>query len=220
MLEKITDELWSGLSGVNASTIVIIVVLLLIGIIVWIVKNRKDIKGVWDWIYNKRKKEEEQVNQLNTLVELTQNLSGRIDSLVSKVDDNAKRLDNLESQTKDNCKHISTYEDNRVHDRQQSLNKQRAIDEHFDELRDILKEVQVSVTKMREKSDIQECANLKDRISRLYRECKDEKKWTKMQKETMEDMIKSYELSPNGQNSFVHTVVQAEMYTWDIVEED
>lgn len=71
---------------------------------------------------------------------------------------------------------------------------------------------------MQEKEDKKERARLKNTISSLYRECHASGKWTQMEKDTMEDMIDSYE-SCNGKNSFVHDTVQKEMYTWEIVDE-
>ena len=62
-------------------------------------------------------------------------------------------------------------------------------------------------------------ASLKDRISQAYRHYHDKKKWTKIDKETLEGLISSYE-SCGGTNSFVHELVQKEMYTWEVVDED
>lgn len=71
---------------------------------------------------------------------------------------------------------------------------------------------------MQDKEDTKERARLKNTISSLYRECHQTRKWTQMQKDTMEDMIASYEAC-NGKNSFVHDTVQKEMYTWDVTDD-
>lgn len=61
-------------------------------------------------------------------------------------------------------------------------------------------------------------AELKDKISIRYRTHSKCGKWTLMDKEALEDLIQEYE-DAGGENSFVHTVVQKKMYTWEIVEE-
>ena len=71
---------------------------------------------------------------------------------------------------------------------------------------------------MQNREDAKERARLKSSISRLYRECHATRQWSKIQKDTMEDMIASYEAC-NGKNSFVHEIVQKEIYTWDIVDD-
>lgn len=71
---------------------------------------------------------------------------------------------------------------------------------------------------MRQHNDENDRARIKDRISQLYRYHKYKKQWTTMEKESMEDLIASYEAC-GGTNSFVHETVQKEMYTWDIVDD-
>lgn len=220
MIEIILDKLSGYFADVNVTTIVIVAIALILFFGRYIIKNWSGIRKIYDYFMNKKKAEEETRAQIKKLLDMTKEFDDKLNKVSQKVDQDGVRLENLERQTHENTMHISTYEENRIHDREQSFNKQHIIDEHFDELKNILKDVQANVVSMQKKADIQECANLKDRISRLYRECKDEKKWTKMQKDTMEDMIKSYELSPNGKNSFVHSVVQSEMYTWEIIDED
>lgn len=61
-------------------------------------------------------------------------------------------------------------------------------------------------------------AELKDKISNRYRLHNRVGKWTSMDKETLEDLIAEYE-DCGGENSFVHTVVQKKMYTWEIVDD-
>ena len=57
-------------------------------------------------------------------------------------------------------------------------------------------------------------AELKDKISRSYRYYHSLGKITDMELEALEDLIEEYE-SADGRNSFVHSIVQKEMYTWD-----
>ena len=59
-------------------------------------------------------------------------------------------------------------------------------------------------------------AELKDKISRSYRYYHSLGKINDMELEALEDLIEEYE-EAEGSNSFVHSVVQKEMYTWEKV---
>lgn len=61
-------------------------------------------------------------------------------------------------------------------------------------------------------------AGIKEKIERLYRECHPHMTCTDMQLDTLEDLISEYE-KQGGNNSFVHTTVQPEMYQWKIIHE-
>ncbi len=60
-------------------------------------------------------------------------------------------------------------------------------------------------------------AELKDKIGQSYRYYHQKQEINDMEFEALEDLIKEYE-SANGENSFVHSVVQKEMYTWRKIE--
>lgn len=70
---------------------------------------------------------------------------------------------------------------------------------------------------MRKKEELSKQAQLRDRIERIYRECSKSRKCTDMQFRTLKDLIKDYERH-NGRNSFVHSIVEKEMYSWEIIE--
>ena len=74
------------------------------------------------------------------------------------------------------------------------------------------------VKALQDKNDMNEAARLKDRISQGYRYYSEKGKWTKMEKEAMEEMIRAY--SQYSQNSFVHSVVERDMPLWTVVDED
>lgn len=59
-------------------------------------------------------------------------------------------------------------------------------------------------------------AELKDRIGQSYRYYHSIGKINDMELEALKDLIKSYERH-GGKNSFVHSTVQPEMYTWENV---
>lgn len=123
---------------------------------------------------------------------------------------------------------IKTIMENRIHDREQSFAIQK-------ELTDAQKELAQSFFTISEKIDAMQAhtdkrfqeseqknnkrirAELKDKISRSYRYYHSIGKINDMELETLEDLIEEYEAA-DGQNSFVHSVVQKEMYTWEKVD--
>lgn len=220
MFDIIFEKLSAYFSDINLTTILLFALFLLIITVRFVFKNKKDLFGLWDYFYNKQKAHEESMAQIKKLVDTTTEFDKKLSTVADKVEKDSQRIQVLEDATKDNSNHIHEYEDNRIHDRQQSFEKQHAIDCNFDKvnvsimnLTDILKEMQ-------EKDDEREKARLKSSISRLYRECRKDKRWTCMQKDTMESLISSYQQCRNGNNSFIHSVVIPEMYTWEIVDED
>lgn len=68
------------------------------------------------------------------------------------------------------------------------------------------------------KSDVREMNKLKDTIRQAYSTYHREHQWNSMEKEAMEGLIASYE-SCGGNNSFVHSIVQKEMYTWEVIDD-
>lgn len=58
-------------------------------------------------------------------------------------------------------------------------------------------------------------SEIKERIAQSYRRYNISKKISSMELEALEDLIVTYE-NYGGENSFVHSVVQTEMYTWKI----
>ena len=94
------------------------------------------------------------------------------------------------------------------------------------ELRGQIKEIsdKVSVVanmiiEMQSRADETNRAKLKDRIREAYAIHHPTQKITKMEREALEDLIKSYELA-NGKNSFVHSLVEPELYCWELVDDD
>lgn len=58
-------------------------------------------------------------------------------------------------------------------------------------------------------------SEIKERIAQSYREYNRVKQISSMELEALEDLIETYEVH-GGENSFVHSVVQKEMYTWEV----
>ena len=127
-----------------------------------------------------------------------------------------------------------------LNDMQEKLKKTDEIDilkenqlrnvEHYKEadaeLRGQIKEIsdKVSVVanmiiEMQDRADSTNRAKLKDRIREAYAEHHPTQKITRMEREALEDLIKSYELA-GGDNSFVHKLVEPEIYCWEIVDDN
>lgn len=123
---------------------------------------------------------------------------------------------------------IKTIMENRVRDREQSISIQKNLTDAQKELARSLSTILEKIDAMQANTDkrFQESeqknnkrirAELKDKISRSYRYYHSIGKINDMELEALEDLIEEYEAA-DGQNSFVHSVVQKEMYTWEKVD--
>ncbi len=82
-----------------------------------------------------------------------------------------------------------------------------------------------NLNEMRKEQDNDKLAEYKDRIGQSYRyynerKLSDENQtpyWNHMEKEALEDLIKQYE-AHGGKNSFVHSVVEAEIEKWKVID--
>ena len=117
--------------------------------------------------------------------------------------------------------------DNRLHDREQSFaiqkeltDTQKRLSESISSLMEKMDDLQQNTNKRFEESERKNNkrirAELKDKISRSYRYYHSLGKINDMELEALEDLIEEYE-EAEGSNSFVHRVVQKEMYTWEKV---
>lgn len=112
---------------------------------------------------------------------------------------------------------VEQYAENRVHDREQSFEIQRQLTDSINALSDKLDAMNLKQNELEEKHRKRIRAEMKDKISQLYRYYHERGKWNDMEKEAFNDLIDEYE-DAGGSNSFVHTVVQPESYTWEVVE--
>lgn len=76
------------------------------------------------------------------------------------------------------------------------------------------KETQERLRESENKENKRVQAEIKDKIAQSYRRYHITQKITKMEFEALEDLIETYE-TYGGRNSFVHSVVQKEMYKWE-----
>lgn len=172
--------------------IIIIAIFILCLVFLSIFKNRKAITDFFNNIYNKRRNKDELLKTIH-----------------------------------ENQAEIKQIMDNRLHDREQSLaiqkeltDTQKKLSESISALSKKLDEIQQNTNERFEESERKNNkrirAELKDKISQSYRYYHSLGKINDMELEALEDLIEEYE-EAEGSNSFVHSVVQKEMYTWEKV---
>ena len=114
---------------------------------------------------------------------------------------------------------IKAFTDNRINDRARSFEIQKelldSIQSISDKLDTIQKNTDARFAVSEEKQNQRVQSDIKERIAQSYRRYNIAKKITKMELEALEDLIATYE-AHGGENSFVHSVVQKEMYTWSL----
>lgn len=181
------------LESINPMIILVAFVILIF--VLWIIfKNRKIISEFFNDLYNRKKNREELLQTI-----------------------------------KDNQSDIKAIMENRVHDREQSLAIQKELTDAQNKLSASLFNISQKIDDMQRNTDerFKESerknnkrirAELKDKISQSYRYYHSLGKINDMELEALEDLIEEYE-SADGKNSFVHSVVQKEMYTWEKISQ-
>lgn len=179
----------------NINPMVVFVAFVTLIFVCWIIiKNRKVIFELFNDLYNKKKNKEELLQTI-----------------------------------KDNQSDIKVIMENRIHDREQSLSIQKELTDAQNKLSESLSNISKKIDDMQHNTDerFKESerknnkrirAELKDKISQSYRYYHSLGKINDMELEALEDLIEEYE-SAEGKNSFVHSVVQKEMYTWEKVSQ-
>ena len=114
---------------------------------------------------------------------------------------------------------VNELENNQKTVAENSKKYDKALKQDVENLTQAIDTLTKKVDDMAEKSDATDRANLKDKIAQRYRKYTVEKQWTKMEKESFNDLIRDYEVH-GGKNSFVHTVCEPESFTWLVVDED
>ena len=95
--------------------------------------------------------------------------------------------------------------------------KMDKIFECLDEMKESVHGLSDQVKNLDQKNNMNEAARLKDRIAQGYRYFSERGEWTRLDKESMEALIEAY--SQYSENSFVHSVVEKELYKWKIIDE-
>ena len=179
----------------NINPMIVLVALVLLIFFCWIaIKNRKVISDFFNDLYNRKKNKEELLQTI-----------------------------------KDNQTDIKAIMENRIHDREQSFAIQKELTDAQNKLSESLSSISQKIDDMQRNTDerFKESerknnkrirAELKDKISQSYRYYHSLGKINDMELEALEDLIEEYE-SADGKNSFVHSVVQKEMYTWEKISQ-
>ena len=116
-----------------------------------------------------------------------------------------------------NQKKIDYLEDTMTKARQQSIEIRAKMYDDLDEVKGDVKSIVTTLDSMQKKAELSKRTDIKDKIERIYRECNEAQKITDMQYETLKELIEDYERH-GGTNSFIHSVVQKEMYDWEIIK--
>ena len=125
-------------------------------------------------------------------------------------------------------KKMAEYEQNRIHDREQSFAIQKQLVDAQTKLAEQISDIAQKIdnnqkltderfAKSEERQNKRVRAELKDKIMRAYRLHHKTKRITAMELDALEGLIDEY-FAVNG-NSFVQNVIQPEMYTWEVADE-
>lgn len=179
----------------NVSPMILTISVIIIVFIAWfLIKNRRMISDLFNDLYHRKKNKEELLKTI-----------------------------------KDNQENIRTIMENRIHDREQSFAIQKELTDTQNKLSKSMDDILRKIDMMQQNTDERFIeserknnkrirAELKDKISQSYRYYHSLGKINDMELEALEDLIEEYE-SAEGQNSFVHSVVQKEMYTWEKISQ-
>ena len=125
-------------------------------------------------------------------------------------------------------KQMKEYSDNRVSDRKQSFAIQKelteaqgkiskSVDRIFDKVATLKEDTDRRFEESEAKQNLRVQAEIKDKIAQLYRRYHSTSTIKAIELESLKDLIRTYE-EHGGKNSFVHSLVEKEMYTWKVVD--
>lgn len=175
------------------NTVKIVDVIVTIGLFALIIgiafSQRKNIKCALENWRKKRNFEDTIIESINGLKENDKRLQNNIDKVWKTMESAQETSREIRGEMYDDIKGISTG----------------------------LKTVTNKLDDIEKKNDLSKQAELKEKIEKLYRECHANMVCTDTALETLKDLIDDYERH-GGKNSFVHSLVQPEMYTWDRIK--
>lgn len=179
------------LEEVTLYDLIIAIILIVTLVCIIVSQNKKISKGLDKW--RKNKNEEEDFTQL------VYDLKDSIEKLSKKVDQNQIDRTNELKQYREDSKKIRD-------EMYEVMNGQS----------EQIKNLTTTIGIMQEKQSKTKRAELKERIERIYSECHPSQTCTDMAFETLRELIEEYE-EHGGINSFVHSIVEKEMYEWERV---
>lgn len=164
----------------------------------WVMKKDSELELTADGLEKLKKQHEKDTKSLH------KEISGVVRSI-------NKQIGEIKTQMK-------IFAENRTNDRAQSfeiqktlVNAQNGISSSLDSL---IKRVEAN--EERENERVQ--SEIKELISRIFIKCRKVRTITDIEFEVLKDLITTYE-KYGGKNSFVHSEVLVEMYTWEIVKD-
>lgn len=203
----------------------------------------KSIVSIFEWVISKLGLETKWIRKNREEHELLMNTSKSLAALqeehkkdIRESDEHDKILqdnltifmDEIKDVISETQKEIKQFSENRVHDREQSLRIQKELTDAQNNLSESISLISEKIDNMQNKTDLRfkeseeknnkrVRAELKDKIGKSYRYYHEIGAINDMELEALEDLIEEYEAA-NGENSFVHSVVQKEMYTWKKID--
>ena len=198
------------------------ILLILLSMLVW-----KGIIELKDWFFNRygieTKKMKEKREDHELLVKTSQNLALLQEK--SEKDDRALEvafevfIDEVRESFEQVHRKFEEMNEAQHKRKEQSIVIQKELNNKIDDICNVLDAMQKSTNERfaqsEEKTNKRVQSDIKERIAQSYRRYNASKKISHMELEALEDLIDTYE-SFGGQNSFVHSVVQKEMYTWEV----
>lgn len=109
------------------------------------------------------------------------------------------------------------YQENREHDREDSRRIRSEMYEVMDRQSEGIRNLTDIVVDMQKKNSKTKRAEIKRSIEGIYKECHPSMICTDMALETLKELIEEYE-AHGGDNSFVHSTVEPEMYEWKVIK--
>lgn len=194
-MNKSIMELLSEVSG--ADLLLAFILILAFSILILTQKNRIS------KLLNKWRKTKNEEDDFHSLV---YDLKDSIDKLSEKVNKNQENRDKELLKYRDDSRKIRDEMYRVINEQSQTIRHQS---------KDI-KELTKIIVKMQEKNSETKRAEIKEKIERIYRECTGGQMCTEMQFESLRDLITQYE-KHGGDNSFVHSIVEKEMYKWQVI---
>ena len=192
------------------------------------------VKFVWslfDWLFveklgiktKKMRQREQESQQLKTTTELAKTTAENLDKLQKRhckdEEEFRNNLNNYMKESREDRKalheEMTVYSTNRINDRRQSLEIQKELTGSQNKLTNKVDDICRKLIDMEEKENKRVQSEIKERIAQSYRQYNETKQISFMELEALEDLIETYE-AHGGENSFVHSVVQKEMYTWEV----
>lgn len=180
---------------------------------------------LWDWFCQRFDIKTKKMQDRELLIKTSQNLALLQEK--SEKDDRSLEcaLETFMGEVRDSFDNVNEkiegFYENQSKYRGQSLDIQQQWTDKIDGIYNVLDEMQKNTderfAQSEAKTNKRVQSDIKEKIAQSYRRYNISKKISRMELEALEDLIDTYE-NFGGQNSFIHSIVQKEMYTWEVTE--